>query len=266
MTLGLSGRLSSMKALMRLPVAVFVVAIPLFLIATNVRLVVNAPVLYSYGFDRYDIPARTGIERSELISAGRQIREYFNDDQDLLDVRVAVRGVLRSIYSQREVDHMKDVKGLVRGVYAAQLLSGLYLLAFAAAFLGVRGIRSYRDIVRYAGVGGIATIGLVVVAGVASLIGFEQVFLAFHLVSFSNDLWQLDPSRDFLIAMFPQAFFFDATMAIGLATVAEAVVLFLSPITLMGWRPWRNLNLGRLRMVRAGAQTRTAPATRSRGE
>ena len=237
----LSDRLSSMSALRTLPVAIFVATIPFFLTTTTVRIVVNTPALYSYGFDRYDIPKRTGIERKELISAGRQIREYFNNENALLDVRVIRGGVLRSIYNQREIDHMRDVKDLIRNVYIVQFLSGLFLLGFIASLLGIRGLRSYKDIVRYAGLGSVITIGLVAVAGIASFIGFEKVFLAFHLISFSNDLWQLDPSKDYLIAMFPQAFFYDATMVIGLAITAEATVLTLVPIVLTGWRPWRVL-------------------------
>ena len=38
-----------------------------------------------------------------------------------------------------------------------------------------------------------------------------------------------DPSRDFLIAMFPQKFFFDATMLITIATIVEAVLLTMLP-------------------------------------
>ena len=49
--------------------------------------------------------------------------------------------------------------------------------------------------------------------------------MAFHLVSFSNDLWLLDPSRDMLIRMFPEGFFMDATMLIAFATIVEAVVV-----------------------------------------
>ena len=49
----------------------FVIAIPLFLIITNLRVVVNTPLLYSYGFDQYEIEAVTGIERDEL-HLGRQ--------------------------------------------------------------------------------------------------------------------------------------------------------------------------------------------------
>ena len=44
--------------------------------------------------------------------------------------------------------------------------------------------------------------------------GYE--FRYFHLISFTNDLWILDPRRDYLIMMFPQGFFFDSTMFIAM--------------------------------------------------
>ena len=66
-----------------LAATLFVVAVLLFLIAFNVRWVINFPLLYSYGFNRYDIPEYTGIERDELISAGKQIRDYFNNEMPI---------------------------------------------------------------------------------------------------------------------------------------------------------------------------------------
>ena len=89
------------------------------------------------------------------------------------------------------------------------------------------------------GLGGAATLGLVVVVGLASLVGFDRLFLAFHLVSFSNDLWQLDPARDNLIAMYPEGFFFDATMLIALSTIVEALLLSVVPLYFLWWRPRR---------------------------
>ena len=206
-------------------VALFVVAIPLLLVSTNVRLVVNWPWLYSNGFDKYDIPSRTGIERSELVSAGEQIRDYFNNDDEFIDVRIFVGGVLRSLFNNREILHMKDVKGLVQGVYAVQALAALYVAAFVVAGLALDWRGFAGRLPRYLEYGGWLTIALVVLAGAASLAGFEQVFYAFHVVSFTNDLWQLDPSRDYLIAMFPEGFFFDATMWIAGLTIVQAVVL-----------------------------------------
>ena len=206
-------------------VALFVAAVPLFLVSTSVRLVVNWPWLYDNGFDKYDIPSRTGIERSELVSAGQQIRDYFNNDDELIDVRVFIGGVRRSLFNTREILHMKDVKGLVQGVYTAQTLAALYLAAFVVAGMALDWRAFPTRLARYLEYGGFLTIGLVALVGAASLAGFEDVFYAFHVISFTNDLWQLDPSRDYLIAMFPEGFFFDATMWVAGLTIAQAVVL-----------------------------------------
>ena len=204
-----------------------VVAVPLFLISSNVRWVINAPLLYSYGFARYDIASLTGIERGELMSAARQIRDYFNNGREELDVRVAQGGVVRSIYNEREIQHMRDVKGLVRGVYRVQEISGAYMVIVALAGL-VAGRRAFlRRLSRYLRLGAGLTLGLVAAVGVGSLLGFDRIFLAFHQVSFSNDLWQLDPSRDYLIMMFPEGFFLDATLWVAGSTVVEALLLLI---------------------------------------
>ncbi len=233
-----SGVARAQTTLRLVAVGLFIVALPLFLISTNVRLIINWPWLYSNGFNKYDIPSRTGIERPELISAGEQIRDYFNNDDEFIDIRVVVGGVLRTLFNTREVLHMKDVKGLVQGVYTVQLLTGLYIAAFVAAGLALAWRSFPVQLARYVAYGGALTVGLVALAGVASLVGFEDVFYAFHVVSFTNDLWQLDPSRDYLIAMFPQNFFLDATMWIVGLTIAQAAVLA-SPEALLRWRPRR---------------------------
>ena len=64
---------------------------------------------------------------------------------------------------------------------------------------------------------------------VLAIIGFDRLFLFFHLVSFSNELWILDPRHDYLIAMFPQGFFFDCTVAIAFLTLLEGGILSLIP-------------------------------------
>ena len=208
----------------------FVAMVPVFLIAFNVRWVINFPPLYSYGFDRYDIARYTGIERDELISAGKQIRDYFNNDTELLEIRVVVGGVLvMNLYNEREVLHMRDVKGLVKGVYRVSEITGMFLvLVVVGGFVnwGRAFVPMLGSLMRWSG--GV-TLSLVVLVGLGALVGFDRLFLAFHLISFSNDLWQLDPRRDYLIAMFPQGFFFDATMLIAVAVVVEAAILAIVP-------------------------------------
>ena len=64
-------------------------------------------------------------------------------------------------------------------------------------------------------------------AGIISLVGFEQAFIVFHKISFTNDLWQLNPHTDMLLIMFPQGFFFDTTMLIAALTVFESIILII---------------------------------------
>ncbi len=211
--------------LWRILTILFVVAVPLFLIASNVRWAVNEMRLYKYGFDKFNIASNTGIPDDELMRAASQIRAYFNNGEEFLDVRVELGGVERSIYNQREILHMRDVKGLVQGVYQVQEGTGAYLLAFAVLGFALWRGGFWRRLARTARWGGAVTIGLLVLVGLLLLVGFSQVFLAFHLISFSNNLWQLDPYRDYLLRMFPEGFFLDATLFIALATTIEALLI-----------------------------------------
>lgn len=231
-----------LKPLRPVAIALFIVLVPVFLITANVRLVINLPALYSYGYDRYEdeITRYMNIERDDYIDGGRQIRDYFNNDAEELDARVVVGGILRSIYSEREVLHMSDVKDLVRGVYRLGELSALYLFAFAVAGMFFEPWRrSLRRTAWHMAMGGAVTLGLVVLVGLGALAGFERLFLAFHEVSFSNDLWQLNPRTDYLIAMFPEGFFFDATILIAVLIIVQSTVLVAPRWVGAAWRCWR---------------------------
>jgi len=81
-------------------------------------------------------------------------------------------------------------------------------------------------------------VGIVVLVGVLSFIDFSELWTRFHQVAFRNDLWQLDPTRDYLIMLFPEPFWFTATLrmatTVALQTLAVAVVgiVLLLPIPL----------------------------------
>jgi integral membrane protein (TIGR01906 family) len=64
--------------------------------------------------------------------------------------------------------------------------------------------------------------GLLVVWALAD---FNSLFYLFHIVSFSNELWLLDPTRDYLIMMFTESFFYDAAIMVIATIIAEAVIL-----------------------------------------
>ena len=165
-----------MRVLAGIGIAVFVLAIPLVLITSAVRITINTPLLYSYGFAANEIPRTTGIENKELISAARQIRDYFNNDNQFLNVRVSVSGILRALYNDREIRHMEDVKRLVRGVYGVQIIAILYLTGFGAISRAAAPGRYPRELFRLFRWGAVLTLALVILAGLASLLNFNQVF------------------------------------------------------------------------------------------
>ena len=69
------------------------------------------------------------------------------------------------------------------------------------------------------------TLGLMLLLGLSTMLNFDQLFLQFHLLSFTNDFWLLDPSRDYLIMLFPGGFWYDAMLCIAAATAVGAVLL-----------------------------------------
>jgi len=203
----------------------FATAFLLFLVTSNVRWAFNTVELYEFGFTRHDVASTTGLTNAQLSEAATQIRDYFNSPEELLDVRVSVNGGVVSLFAEREVLHMRDVKELVDKAYRVQEGSFLYMLVFATlGFLtmGSQFATYLRNLINRSMV---ATIIAILGAGVGATVGFALLFRLFHELSFSNDLWQLDPRTSFLLQMFPQGFWLEATMLVGVATVLEAGAL-----------------------------------------
>ena len=70
----------------------------------------------------------------------------------------------------------------------------------------------------------VAVLSFLAIIGIWALIDFDSLFLVFHHASFSNDLWKLDPSSDYLIMMFPEEFFMDASFILVGSTILEALI------------------------------------------
>lgn len=218
-------RTRAIRVGLRVAAAVAIVAIPMLLVTGSLRFAINAGGLYEYGFDRYDISLRTGIDREELSRLGGEIRDYFNDDAEFIDIDAVIYGELAPLFTEREIIHMKDVKGLIRGVYTLQWITLGYLMSAVAAYAWLRRSKGIPETVRVGFWGGVVTLLIIGVLGIGSVFGFESLFLAFHQLSFANDFWQLNPRIHNLIAMFPEPFFRDATLFVALMAIGQALLL-----------------------------------------
>lgn len=214
------------KSYRGLMILLLCLGVPLFLITTNLNIVINSGWLYTVGFERHKVADRTGIKPQELRGISDKIKDYFNNDDDRLDVVAIVNGTEIKLFNEREISHMIDVKRLVRGISFWQLICLGTMLGVLASGLFVIKTGDLRVLLaRGLLAGSVFTVAVFAVAAVGSLIGFDTLFERFHLISFSNDLWRLDPATDHLVRIFPQAFFLEATLIIAALTVGQAVLL-----------------------------------------
>ena len=199
----------------------FLIAMPIFFVTLNVRVAFNSPWVYSTGFDRNNISERTNVPDAELNRVADELITYFNDDAEFLDVQLYGQ----DLFNTRETIHMKDVKGLVRTMYILTYIAGGVLVGYMAWGFARNGRQFLRPALRRARTAGLFTIGSLAVAGVIIGAGFPFFFTLFHEIAFRNDFWMLDPRRDFLVVMFPDQFWLEATLLLAFATVAEALMV-----------------------------------------
>jgi len=238
--------------------ALFVACIPVFLVLTNVRLAANWERVYDYAFSQYDVVAVTGVSRPELDRSASEIVRYFQsgEDGELLDIRVERGDDTVPLFNQREILHMADVKDLFRLVYRIHEFTFIYIVAYVAGVYLWSRERSMRRLARQAITAGIVTVGALMAAAVGVVLGFDTLFEQFHLLSFSNDFWQLDPRTDRLVQMFPMGFWFDVTLGVGILSIVAGGLVALAGL---GYSLWLDREVARRRLQRRRRRPLAAP-------
>jgi integral membrane protein (TIGR01906 family) len=203
---------------------IFIICFPLLLLTSTIRLLVNSTYVYEYGFDKYEIGEDTGIDESQLSQVATRLIDYFNSRVETPQIQVVKDGREFELFHDYEIIHLKDVKGLLQLDYLLQGILFAYVVTYALLFLfWKRGRR--QDLAKGITRGSILTLGLIAVFGIASIVSFQWLFIQFHHISFNNPYWMLDPSRDYLIMLFPPGFWKDVAIIGGGAIAVESLLL-----------------------------------------
>jgi integral membrane protein (TIGR01906 family) len=211
-----------------LVIGLFILAIPVALIATNIRVAVSEQQVYDHAVRSYDAAETSRIPESELLRANNEIKRYLTSD-DAGSLAIEVRnnqGRIEPLFTTRETAHMADVRELVRALFAAQVASVFTVLTLAVALT----VWSPRILARAALRGALLTGGIIAGAGIVAASGFDSAWTQFHQVVFTNDFWELDPRTDHLIQMFPEAFWQEITTLIVMATLLEAFLVTVASV------------------------------------
>ncbi len=202
----------------------FILCLPLLLLTAALRIPASSAWLYYSLFNKYQVGTTTGLDAPALKAAARGLVGYFNSGDEYIDLTVTRNGQPFVLFNEREIVHLKDVKKLFQLDLHVLWATGAFAIAYAA--FAVLGGRRRRAMLARAGLYGAGlTLGLMLAMGVGMLFDFDALLWRFHLVSFANDFWLLDPARDYLIMLITHGFMYDAAFVVAGATGAAALVV-----------------------------------------
>jgi hypothetical protein len=204
------------------------IAAPLLAIATALLVALLAPLLLFnpwfvsllqqraesaalLGASQAQVDAVTGTILAHLWLGGDFVARLGSDGAPLLDAF--------------ERSHMADVSGLVRLLGVVTVLAALTAVVTGRLLRGrPRAIGG--ALLAGAGIVGIAAVVLALVFAVA----FDAAFLAFHELFFRQGTYLFGPDSN-LIRLFPEQFWYEASLTAGLFIVASALA-----VSVAGWR------------------------------
>ena len=93
---------------------IFILCLPILLLTASIGWEVNSHWLYKYGFEKYNVSQTTGLAEKELEEAATGLISYFNSGEMNISLTVIKDGKPFELFNQREVVHLRDVKGLIR--------------------------------------------------------------------------------------------------------------------------------------------------------
>lgn len=187
------------------------------------------------GFARFGDLEAAGLTEAELPVIAEGIAGYLRGDTASPQVQAARHGLMQDAFSQREIDHMPDVKRLTDWAKFIWRI-GLVALALLAADALRAANDKDREYPQIAGkallAAGIAFFGLAVVLAVWGWVDFTGLFYQLHQWLFPNNLWQLDPGEHLMIQLMPEAFFVDYALS-ALKRMAWLLLVFPAAVLLL---------------------------------
>ena len=198
------------------------VSFPVLIISSTVSIYVSSLHLYNYDFEKYHISEVTGISEAQLDNVAVMMARYLGGKSNTPQVTVNRDGKDLPLYNQKELLHLADVR-IITDLFRILVIASLIVVLITGIMLFYR--EGAVTLIRQMRNGGIIALLFTGILVIWAVLDFDSLFYLFHILSFSNDLWLLDPTRDYLIMMFPQAFFNDAAITLIATIIVESIVL-----------------------------------------
>jgi len=189
-----------------------IVFVPLIIILLGFRIIVYNQSFYEKEFQKNNV-YETFPEQTVDIEVGNLFNYLINDKK--LDT---------TFFNEKEKSHLKDVKDMIDSAINLLLILILLFFILLIYFYNTKQLIIFFNSLM---LGSFLSIFLILIIFLLSLSNFDDLFLNFHLISFNNDLWLLNPETDNLIKLFPQQFFYDALSRIVIYSLIISVLVLI---------------------------------------
>jgi integral membrane protein (TIGR01906 family) len=213
-----------MKIISRIAIWVLVICFPLLLVAATLGILVNNIGTYDYIIEKYKISLVTGIGDSQLHDIYQHWIDYYNFKAESPQYKyLDNNGEFHDLLSEKELIHLQDVRGLMQLDYRVITITAV-LFTLSVVVLILLDKNRWQLLAKAIFRGSILTVALFIAMIFLSMCCFDQIFILFHELSFSNNFWILDPTRDYLIMMFPGGFFSDIVIIASCAVLVFSII------------------------------------------
>lgn len=169
---------------------------------------------YEKEYEKYNVTESLNMKMEDVMEVTDKMMAYLIGDYPELSVTTMVDGKEQDFFNEQDRLHMWDVKNLflgglkLRAIAMAVFVIMIVILVFMKADLTTVLPKSYYRAL---------SISAVFVGVLAAFVmtNFNKIFVIFHKVFFTNDLWIFDPRTDYMIRMLPEGFFYDMVIRIG---------------------------------------------------
>lgn len=158
--------------------------------------------------EHYAPPEDTRLPAEEYAPVVDMITRYLKGGNDAFQHIFTVDGTEYAAFDAKEQHHMADVQDLFRLCrFAAWLGWGIVICGGLSARRKLAWHTFRRALT--------AILAAVTVVIILACIDFNSLFVLFHQIAFTNDLWLLNPQTDLLIRLMPIEFFISYAAIIG---------------------------------------------------
>lgn len=207
----------------------FNAALFLAILLSNALIIINTDSFYEFEFNKNNTSLKTGINHSDLFIVVDNIQDFFNEkSNEKIQMTTYINGIEKNLFNSKEIRHMIDVKNLILNIKFFNYLlwtTVIVILLIKISLSKDKILNTFRVIAKSYF---IYSVSILISALILLALSFRWIFYFFHIISFNNNLWILDPRTDYLIKIFEEVFFMDAAILIGILTLSYSIIIFLS--------------------------------------